>query len=190
MKLSHDQLRLRGVLMIASLAIALTACGMVQNETTAQQAKPLTDGEIAAVMHALNQGEIQQAELALQKSDNPEVISTAKMIIADHQNMDRQTMSLAGVPDIQPQENALSRSLRSQSKKTEEKLNKLSGSEFDHAYLEEQAKLHQQAIDTVQNELLPAAKSPQLRQQLTTAISTLQSHRQHAQASAAEISRG
>lgn len=190
MRLSHGYQQLRIFLVLFLSATALAACGMMQTETAAQQAKPLTDGEIAAVMHALNQGEIRQAELAMQKSDNPEVIETAQMIIADHRQMDQKTMALAGVANIQPQENALSRSLRKQSQETEKKLSGMSGREFDRAYLQGQAKLHQQAIDTVRNDLLPAAQSPQVRQQLTTALEKLESHMQQAQASLDDVSRG
>lgn len=192
MKLHRDSWKPAGFFFAVLATLVLAACGVMQRqtETAAEQAKPLTDGEIAAVMHALNQGEIRQAELALQKSNNPKVIAIAQAIIADHREMDRKTMSLAGVPNIQLQENALSRRLRQQSHATEQKLRTLSGSSFDRAYLEGQAKEHQQAIATIQQKLLPAAQSPRVREQLTAAVGTLQQHLQQAQATSKEISKG
>jgi putative membrane protein len=189
---SISPIRLRSFLLVLLSATALSACGMMRTETktAAEQAKPLTDGEIAAVVHALNQGEIRQAELALQKSRNPEVIATAQTIITDHRDMDRQTMALAGVANIQPQENELSRSLRKQSQEMDKKLSELSGSEFDRAYLEGQAKMHKQAIDTVQNDLLPAAQDPRVRRLLTAAVPKLESHQQEAVASLEDLPRG
>lgn len=190
MKASHSSAQLRTILFILLTALALTACGMMRTETAAQQAKPLTHGEIAAVMHALNQGEIQHAELAMQKSRNPEVLATAEMIIADHREMDRQLMALADSANLQLEENPLSQDLRQQAKEMGKTLSKLSGSEFDRAYLEGQAKVHSQAVDTVQNELLPAAQSPQMREMLTAAIPKLQNHQQQALASVKDIPRG
>jgi putative membrane protein len=176
-----------GALVTLGLSTAiLPACGMMQEarmETAAERAEPLSDGEIIAVLNTLNAAEIRQAELAMQKSQDPQVLRTANMIMTDHQGMDRRAMAIAGVANIQPKENPLSRNLRQQDQQIQERLRGLSGEEFNQAYLQAQTQMHQLAVETVEQNLLPAAENPQLKQMLARARDGLQQHLQQARQS-------
>lgn len=159
----------------------LPACGMLQGaktETAAEQAKPMSDGEILAVVSAINQGELKQAELAMQRSQNPQVRSVAQTIIADHTDIQRRAQSLAATADMQPKQNELSQALTKQARQMEEKLRGLTGEEFDKAYLQGQERLHELALKTVRDDLMPSARSAQLRELLSAAAPELQQHKE------------
>lgn len=166
-------------LFVALLILTLSACGMIQKERTqaaAEEAKPLSDDEIVAVLNTLNRGEIRHAELALQKSDNPEVIDVAERILSDHLSLQQRTESVAEQAGLVPQENALSRALEEQAMAITDTLQEATGEEFDRAYLDSQVTMHELALQTVNEDLLPEADDGQLRELLRAAPSGLQRH--------------
>lgn len=179
------QLRPRARLWLAVLlALTASACGMMQKEeqvqAAAEEAAPLTDPQIVAVLSTLNRGEIRQAEMALRRSDNPEVRDVAERIVTDHLSLQQRTEQLAATAGMPPQENALSRSIEQRSQQLASQLRDASGEAFDRTYLQGQAELHQLALDTVRNELLPSARDPQLRDLLQRATPGLEAHLQEA----------
>ena len=54
--------------------------------------------------------------------------------------------------------------------------------EFDRAYVESQLKMHQDVLDTIENELLPAAQNDEIRQLLETMREDVETHLAEAQA--------
>lgn len=166
-------------LLVAVLALILSACGMLQQERTqmaAEEARPLSDNEIAAVLNTLNRGEIRQAELALQRSQNPQVLEVAERIITDHLNLQRRAESVAEQAGLVPQENALSRRLEEQAMAITESLEDADPEDFDRAYLDSQETMHELALRTVDEHLLPEADDAQLRELLRSAPPGLREH--------------
>ena len=171
-------------------ALTLSACGMMQKEQTqaaAEEAVPLSDPEIVAVLSTLNRGEVTQAEMALQRSGNEEVRDVAQRILDEHMTMQERLEEMASRTGLEPQENELSRSLDRQANKMTEQLAATTGREFDQAYLQGQTELHQLALDTVKTRLLPDAENPQLREMLQRAAPRLEAHRDEAEQSQASL---
>lgn len=174
------------VLLLAMLALAgcTTTDPRVAGEI-AQAADPLTTGETLGALKALNDSEIAQAELALERSDNPEVMETAQLIRRDHQASNRRID--ATQPQIELQESDLSRSVRERSDEITEELRELSGTEFDCRFLRHQIELHQAALEVAQTDLVPDNPVAPIEEMLDYTRRMLEQHRESARLNRLEI---
>lgn len=188
---SHPHpIRLGTVLLTVALATGISACSTPNAPATkaaATMSKPISDGEILQVLHTLNTGEIKQAQLAFQRPTLPEVQRTASMIIKDHTASNQRIASIAKESNIKLDESPLSRGLQLQMNQIADNLAKQSGSEFECTFLKKQVEQHALSLDTVRNQLMPAAKDTKVKELLTAAAPSLDSHRQAAQKSLASI---
>lgn len=183
MKIPYAPTFFQPLLLAGLLAVGLSGCSLPNSTATKTAAKAsgsFSDGEILQVLRTLNEAEIAQAQLAAQKSNKQEIKETAEHIIKDHtQNNERiDSMAQAG---IKLEKSPLSRGLKLQTEEIRENLTDLNGTEFECTYLEKQIEQHQLALDTVRSELLPDAKSPQVRRLLSTTAPALEQHLQSAQ---------
>lgn len=173
----------RPILVSSLLTLSLCACSLpnaTATKTAAKASGDLTDGEILQVLRTLNEGEIAQAQLAVEQSDNQQLQNAAERIIKDHQrnNQRIESMTQAG---LQLEDSPLSRGLKLQTQQIKEQLSDLTGSEFDCAYLEKQIEQHQLALDTVRSELLPDAEDSQIQELLSATAPALEHHLEAAQ---------
>jgi predicted outer membrane protein len=76
---------------------------------------------------------------------------------------------------------AVTEGIQFQAEQIRETLAELFGPEFNQTYLEKQVELHNVALDTVRNQLLPNAEQREVTQLLEQAIPKLQHHRDLAQ---------
>jgi putative membrane protein len=176
--------RASGVLLVGALALGTTACSLPNEPVTtaaAEASEPMSSGEILHVLHVINEGEIQQARLALRKSDNPQVQQTARMLVEDHTASNQRIAAVANASGARMEESPLSRGVQAQASEIRDQLAELSGREFDRAYLQNQVELHEVALDTVRSQLLPNAEDPQVKQLLTAAAPHLEQHLREAE---------
>lgn len=140
-----------------------------------------SDGQIVGFLDAVNKAEIDQAHVALQKAKDPQVKAYAQMMITQHgqaqQNMKRSIGSNI-TAETTPQVTQLQSDTQSKLSDLQQK----SGADFDRAYIDLQIQEHQQVINTLDSQLLNAARDSQLKQQLTALKPELQHHLQRAQA--------
>jgi putative membrane protein len=139
-------------------------------------AVPLTDAQIAGVTDTIHQSEIQQAKLAQKNSTSPRVLGFAQMMIADHGQAREKQASLG----LSTASSPLLQTLSAEGEQTYSQLESKSGSDFDRAYLQAQIAAHQRALETIDRQLLPQAKSARMQQQLQNMRGTLQHHLQAA----------
>jgi putative membrane protein len=190
MKAATSPIRVGGVLLVGALSLGITACSLPNEPVTtaaAEASEPMSSGEILRVLRVINNGEIEQARLALRKSDNPRVQETAQRIIQDHTASNQRIASVANTTGARMEESPLSQGIQGQASEIREQLAELSGAEFDRAYLQNQVELHEVALDTVRSQLLPNAEDPQVRQLMAAAAPTLQQHLQEAEQSYASL---
>lgn len=76
--------------------------------------------------------------------------------------------------------NELIQRLQHEADSTQSELGKLSGAEFDRAYIEHQVSAHQEALEMIDRQLMPAAQDPQLRQTLEKAQREVEAHLEEA----------
>lgn len=176
--------RMGGAVLVGLLALGVTGCSFPNKPVTtaaAEVSEPLSSAEILQVLHAINVGEINQAQLALQRSTDPEVQRTAQTIIEDHTASNQRIANIAQMLSVSLEDSTLSEGIQFQAEQIRETLADLSGTEFNQTYLEKQVELHNVALDTVRTQLLPNAEQPEVRQMLEQAIPKLQLHRELAQ---------
>lgn len=131
------------------------------NSASADAAKTaeLSDEQIAAVTDIANTAEIEQAKLARTKSKNAEVQKFSAMMIAHHGEAKQKQAKLK----IKTADSPVSVKLLEDGNKTLTSLKEAKGADFDRRYFEAQVEGHQAVLDTLNKELLPNVKSPELK---------------------------
>ena len=95
--------------------------------------------------------------------------------------MNKQATALVAKLKITPEENTLSKSLRSDGKINLDRLSKLNGKPFDKSYIYQEVVFHKQLIDIIDDKLLPAAQNEELKALLVKVRPTVASHLEKAQ---------
>ena len=139
----------------------------------------LDDAQILDVVRTVNLAEVAAAELATERAAAGDTRQYAQHVMEDHSKGNQQVATLAAT--IPPRGNPLSMTLREKGAADIEKLEKHSGEEFDRAFVEAQARMHQEVLDTIDEQLLPAAEDQQLRMLLQTTRDQVAMHLEHAQ---------
>jgi len=158
-----------------------SVCCIISQPVSAQQKPNLTDPDIANVAVVANQIDIDNADIAKEKSQNNDVKNFAQTMINDHQSVIDQATALVKKLNVTPKENATGKQLMADAKKTQAGLRSKSGSAFDKAYIDNEVAYHQAVINTVQNVLIPEAKNSELKQLLENVVPALKTHLEHAQ---------
>jgi putative membrane protein len=145
------------------------------------QSPKLTDPEIASVAVTANQIDINNAQIAKEKSKNADVQKFAQTMIADHQSVIDQAVALVKKLNVTPKDNDLTKKLSSGAEKTQASLKSKSGKEFDKAYIDNEVAYHKAVISTVQDVLIPQAQNSELKQLLQSVMPVLKTHLEHAE---------
>jgi putative membrane protein len=135
----------------------------------------LNDPQLSAVVQTINEGEIQEAELALSKSTSPEVKRFATDMMSAHRDMQNKTSALLARLRITPSDNAVSNQLKSDAQNEMSTLQTTKGKDFDRDYIDAQVRNHNEALELV-DRITPIVKSPELKAMLTNAHPKLEAH--------------
>jgi putative membrane protein len=149
----------------------------------------LTDGDIAAITNAANQGEIDQAKLALKKAKSPKVKKFAQMMIDHHTAAMNDTTKLVTTAKITPSSNTMSSQIGTDGASALSSLQGDTGSDFDKAYIDLQVNEHQQVLTTIDQKLIPAAQNPDLKAALVAFEPKVADHLKKAQALQTEMAK-
>lgn len=128
-----------------------------------------------------NQGEIAFAQLALEKSQSPEIKSLAQMIQNDHQQSQEKLQTLAQTHNVK-----LDQGLTWSQKREQGKLEKLSGADFDQQYAKNMMEDHVNDLNSFQkaaNQL----KEADLKQFAEENMTAMQKHLEHAKMAAKAV---
>jgi putative membrane protein len=128
----------------AAVVVARPSAALAQSSTTSQTASA-ADTTFLQTAGRDGQAEVALARLAQRKTSNDDVKSFAAHLQSDHEKANSQLTSLARakkvtVPAMSAEQGA-----------TRDRLDKLSGAEFDRAYISEMIAAHQKAIDAFTN---------------------------------------
>jgi putative membrane protein len=176
--------RVRTILLISSLLTLLvpTVAGAAP--------KRLTEAQIFGILAAANNGEIEAANLAQQKSVNQNVKTFADNMIKDHTQMQMDAQALATKLSITPADSNISTDLKSGADKEMEKLRTVEGPEFDKAYAAAQVADHTKVLSLIDKKLLPSAKNEEVKTMLQKARPTIAEHLEHAKTLEARLKKG
>lgn len=166
--------------MIRHTTLALFAILVLATAATAQDAA-LTDEQIAHIAYTAGQIDIDAAEQALAKSQNPEVIEFAEQMARDHKAVNDQALALVGKLGVTPQDNSTSQALSDAAKAKLAELDALNGAAFDAAYVENEVAYHETVNQALRTSLIPAAQNGELKQLLETGLALFSEHQAHAE---------
>jgi len=168
------------------LGLAAAALVLAGSVAAAQPSKP-NDAQIAHIAYTAGEIDIKAAQLALQKSKNPQVVQFAQQMERDHKAVNDQALALVKKLNVTPQDNPTSQSLVKQADAERTKLAALSGSAFDRAYIQNEVAYHKEVNNALQTTLIPSATNPELKGLLETGLKIFQGHLQHAEQVAAVV---
>jgi putative membrane protein len=163
---------------VLALALAAPLTGARAEQATA--ATPPSDAEIAAIVVAANQVDIDAGKLAADRAQSADVRTLAQRMVTDHTGVNQQASALVKKLQVTPKSNATSASLARSGDENLKKLRGLSGAAFDQAYVSNEVTYHQTVIDALDQTLIPSAKNAELRDLLVKVRPAFVSHLEHA----------
>jgi len=158
--------------------------------TPAPAAATLTDPQIAAIVVAANQVDIDAGQLAIKKSKNAEVKKFAERMITDHSAVNKAAVELVTKLKVTPEDSDASRGLATGGNETRARLEKLDGAEFDKAYVDNEVAYHEAVITVLNTQLIPSASNQELKDALVGAKPAFDAHLQHAKQIQAVLASG
>ncbi len=161
------------VALVSSLAL-LECCGARAAENHGQLAS--SDYKFAVEATQGGQAEVTLGQLAAQKAEDPAVKQFAQRMVDDHTKANQQLNQIlqqkgASVPD---------EAVSSSEQKEMDRLQKLSGADFDKAYVSHMLRDHKKDVKEFQNES-DDAKDPDIKTFATTTLPVIQDHLKMAQ---------
>lgn len=143
-------------------------------------APALSDAQIAAIVVAANQVDVDAGQLAIKKAKNPEVKKFAERMVTDHNAVNKAAVDLVTKLKVTPEESDASKSLAAGGAETRTKLEALEGDAFDRAYVDNEVAYHEAVIGVLKTQLIPAAQNQELKDALVGAQPAFDAHLEHA----------
>ncbi|WP_292937804.1 DUF4142 domain-containing protein [Noviherbaspirillum sp.] len=162
-----------------SVSIAAALLTFAAGGAVAQTGAP-NDAQIAAIVVAANNVDVDAGKLAESKAHDKEVKAFAKRMVTDHTGVNKQAVALVTKLKVTPEDNDTSKSLKEGGAQTISKLKGLKGAAFDKAYVDNEVTYHQTVLDAIDKTLLPNAKNPELKALIEKVRPAFDAHLQHA----------
>jgi putative membrane protein len=165
---------MKTVHLIAAVALACTTPFV-----SAQTSGP-NDAQIAAIVVAANQVDIDAGKQAESKSRNKEVKAFAKRMVTDHTGVNKSAAALVTKLGVKPEANPTSKALTKDGQDTLKRLKALKGAAFDRAYIDNEVTYHEAVLDAIDKTLVPNAKNEELKALLVKVRPAFVDHLEHA----------
>jgi putative membrane protein len=136
----------------------------------------LTDGQIAQILAAVDDSEIEQAQLALEKSSDAGVRGYASHMVEQHTAAKETGARLATQSGLQLAESPKAKELQAKGGKMLQQLKAADANNFDITYLSGQAEQHAEVSALIKDQLQPAVSDPTLRDHLANARAMVTQH--------------
>src|SRR5207237_301737 len=143
------------------------------------QGKP-SDPQIAGIVVAANQIDVDAGKLAKSRSKNKEVKDFAQQMITDHTAVNKQAGALAKKLGVTPEDNATSKALKQGAADNVKNLKGLKDGAFDKAYVDHEVVYHQQVLDAIDKVLVPSAQNKELKDLIVKVRPAIATHLEHA----------
>ena len=153
-----------------------TAAATAPATTPAQTTGAVSDGQILHIAKTANDADIEGGNLAQTKGQNEDVKAFANLMISDHTAANQAGMQAAQAGGISAQDNPTSQQLMADHQAATQRLQSLSGAEFDKAYIAHEVDVHQKVLNALDQTLLPSAQNPELKNVLTQVRATVEAH--------------
>jgi putative membrane protein len=167
--------RIVALVTLSAGVVAFVACGSKDEATTdtagatgaamapAPAAATLNDAQIAHVAVTANAIDSAAGELAKQKGTAKDVKDFAQTMINDHTGVNKEAVALATKLNVTPEDNDISRQLKSGADANTANLQGQTGAAFDKAYIDNEVAYHQGVLDALDQKLIPGAQNAELK---------------------------
>ncbi len=135
-----------------------------------------TPPAILSQMNVSNTMEIQLSRMASKQATSPAVKRIATLLVTDHSKNRKEVTALAKKLNVSLTPAAGGSVTGSDSAAMPADLQGASGAEFDRAFVQHQIQLHENNIQKIQNQLLPAVQEPQIKAYLQKTLKEMQGH--------------
>jgi putative membrane protein len=163
------------------LAAALAALAALAAQAQAQtQPQSPSDPQIAAIVVAANQVDIDAGNLAKSKSSSNDVKAFAQRMVTDHSGVNQSAVALVQRLKVTPEDNPTSQALKQGGNQNVSHLETLSGAAFDKAYIDHEVTYHQTVLDALDKTLIPSAHNKDLKDLLVKVRPAFVAHLDHA----------
>ncbi len=152
---------------------------LVATTALAQGSGP-SDPQIAAIVVAANQVDIDAGKYAEAHAQARDVKDFARQMVTDHTGVNKQATALVQKLKVKPEPNDTSKSLQQGGQDNLANLKKLKGAAFDKAYIDHEVAYHEQVIDALDKTLIPSAKNEELKSLLVKVRPAFVAHLEHA----------
>lgn len=160
---------------LIAMALAFTAFSV-----SAQTVSP-SDAQIAAILLAANEVDIEAGKLAESRGGSKEVKQFGHQMVSDHTAVNKAARDLVRKLKVKPEENPTSTGLKKAGDATLKRLKELKGAAFDMAYVDNEVTYHQTVLDVVDKTLIPGASNDELKALLVKVRPAFVAHLEHAQ---------
>jgi putative membrane protein len=165
----------------ARRADSAAAASTMSAPPAADTAKPaatatLNDAQIAHVAVTANSLDSAAGVMAKQKGTAKSVKDFAQTMINDHAAVNKQAVALAKKLKVTPEDNDVSKSLKSDADASTSNLQGKSGADFDKAYIDHEVTYHQTVLDALDKTLIPGAQNAELKALLTKVRPSIAAH--------------
>lgn len=187
---------MRSVIFPAAALALLTFCSPGNNRRTGETgmatdtaARPSTDSAAAAPgaeavapaailsqLYGANTTEIQVCKLAARKAASPAVKRIAGKLAADHAKNRQQEQALAQKLNISLTPPTGAGASAADSTALPSDLQGKTGRDFDKAFVDHEIKDHEDNIQRIQTQLLPAASNPEVKAYLQDTLTAMRGH--------------
>jgi len=145
-----------------------------------KSAANLDDAQIAAVVIALDQDEIQEALFAQSKSRSSAARRFAAHLLTSYEDMLTKSQVDFSRAQVTATDSAVSLQLQGDGRRDLATLQSIRGQDFDREYVDAQIEAHNQALDLIDG-MLPNVKSPELEADLRDVRSRVYDHLREAE---------
>ena len=170
--------------LITFASLAALAMGVAQ----AQSAGP-NDAQIAAIVVAANQVDIDAGNFAKSRSTSADVKAFAQRMVTDHSGVLKSAVDLVTKLKVTPESNPTSESLTKGGADNIAALTKLKGADFDKAYIDHEVTYHEAVLGAVDKTLIPNAKNAELKALLVKVRPAFVAHLDHARKIQAQLAK-
>ena len=158
-----------------------------QGASPADDTVQLSPGQVVMITELANNAEIEQGKLAQTKAKSASVRKFAQMMVKHHSEAKTEQTQLYRDLGLAAAQSQAATSLKESADRTTSSLRGSTGSAFDTAYMDSQVQEHQDLLDTIDHQLLPAASDERLVNGLKKMRGTVQAHLTEARTIQAEL---
>lgn len=156
--------------------------GVTSPAEISASAATLTDAEIAGILKAANEAEIEAAQVAKRKAVSQGVKDFADHMIQEHRTNAKETKRIQQSARLKPTMNAEAKAMARDAKAKVAALRKLRGDTLDKAYVSQQVEMHASLLQSLDDKLIPSAKGPELKAHLEKTRTHVATHLDKAKA--------